>query len=101
MKSIPVLCLSLLTSLLVAAPALAQGGDQARTPPTPEQRAARFTAADTNKDNTLSKAEFTASLPERQQARVEMIWSNIDANKDGKLSKDEFLAMPAGRRQRQ
>jgi|688.fasta_scaffold774435_2 hypothetical protein len=90
--------LSLAIILSATAPALAQGAGQGRTPPTPEQRAARFAAADTNADSALSKAEFTAFLPERQKARVDAIWSNLDANADGKLSKEEFLAMPARRR---
>lgn len=80
---------------LASGVALAQppAGANGRTPPTPEQRAARFAKADANKDGSLSKAEFALALPERQRERVDVIWPVADANADGKLSKDEFLAM--------
>ncbi len=76
-----------------AAPALAQQG----TPPTPEQRAARFDASDANKDGKLDKAEFKAALPPQMADQVDderlaMIFSRRDADGDGFLSKAEFTA---------
>lgn len=71
----------------LAAPAFAQ-------PPqmTPEQREARFVAADTNKDGKLSKEEFTASLPAQFADRADQIFPMRDADKDGSISKAEYLA---------
>ncbi|MDZ4762766.1 MAG: EF-hand domain-containing protein [Alphaproteobacteria bacterium] len=76
-----------LVAAALAAPAFAQ------TPPTPEQRAARFDAADANKDGKLDKAEFAAVLPEQMKANADMIFSMADANADGAATKEEFLAM--------
>lgn len=75
---------------LVALPAVAQppGGMQM----TPEQREARFVAADTNKDNKLSKEEFTASLPAQFADRADMIFPMRDTDGDGSISKAEYAA---------
>jgi Ca2+-binding EF-hand superfamily protein len=86
-----------LTALL-AAPALAQG-------PTPEQREARFNAADKNKDGKLDKAEWLASIPEQMKAnatedQLEQMWSaRIDADGDGFITKEQYLALRMGRPQ--
>ncbi len=76
---------------LIAAPALAQ------TPMTPEQREARFVAADTNKDNKLDKAEWVAVLPEQAKDMADQIWSSrVDADGDGFITKEQFLALRMG-----
>ncbi len=67
------------------------------TPPTPEQREARFVAADANKDNKLDKAEFVSSLPERAQAMADQMWSSrVDQDGDGFVTKEQFLALRMG-----
>lgn len=73
----------------MAAPALAQQG----TPPTPEQREARFVTADANKDGKLTKEEFTSTLPEQARGNADMIWGRIDADGDGTVTKEQFLAV--------
>ena len=77
----------------VTAPALAQQGG----PPTPEQREARFVAADTNKDGKLSKDELTAMLPDQMKDRADMMFTRMDVNADGSVTKEEFMTM-RGRR---
>lgn len=83
----------------VAGPALAQGG-----PMTPEQREARFTAGDTNKDGKLDKKEWLASIPEQMKAnatadQLEQMWSTrLDADGDGFVTKEQFLALRMGPR---
>ncbi len=72
---------------MMAAPAFAQPPQQ-----TPEQREARFVAADANKDGKLDKAEFAASLPAQFADRAEQVFPMRDADKDGSISKAEFLA---------
>jgi hypothetical protein len=80
---------------LIAAPAFAQPGGGMQM--TPEQREARFVAADTNKDNKLDKAEWTAVLPERAKAMADQIWSaRVDADGDGFITKEQFLALRMG-----
>jgi hypothetical protein len=76
-----------------AAPALAQ-----QTPPTPEERAARFDAADKNKDGKLDKAEWTTTLPEQAQAMADQIWTRVDADGDGTVTKEQYLALRMGPR---
>ncbi len=78
----------------LAAPAFAQP-----TPPTPEERAARFAAADKNNDGKLDKAEFVASLPEQAQAMADQIWSaRVDTDGDGFVTKEQYLALRMGPR---
>ncbi len=75
---------------MIAGPALAQ-------PPTPEERAARFEAADKNKDGKLDKAEFVASLPEAAQAMADQIWSaRVDTDGDGFVTREQFMALRMG-----
>ncbi len=77
---------------LVAAPAMAQP-----TPMTPEQREARFVAADTNKDNKLDKTEWVAVLPDQAKDMADQIWSSrVDADGDGFITKEQFLALRMG-----
>lgn len=77
---------------LIAAPAMAQP-----TPMTPEQREARFVAADTNKDNKLDKAEWTSVLPEQAREMADQIWSSrVDGDGDGFITKEQFLALRMG-----
>lgn len=76
----------------MASPAFAQ-----RTPPTPEEQAARFDKADANKDGKLSMAEFKASIPAEMaanmdDARLKTIFDRRDADHDGFISKAEFTA---------
>jgi Ca2+-binding EF-hand superfamily protein len=75
----------------LAAPAFAQ-----RPQPTPEERAAAFDKADTNKDGKLDMAEFKASLGDRaaqiDDDRLKSIFDRRDADKDGTLSKAEYTA---------
>lgn len=88
----PVRILALTLMAAASLPALAQQPPQ----PTPEERAARFDAADKNKDGKLDKAEWTTTLPERAASRADQIWtSRIDPDGDGFVSKEQFLAMPA------
>lgn len=80
--------------LLLAAPAFAQP-----TPPTPEERAARFEKADVNKDGKLDKVEFVSSLPEQARAMADQIWSaRVDTDGDGFVTKEQFLALRMGPR---
>ena len=80
--------------LLLAAPAFAQP-----TPPTPEERAARFEKADANKDGKLDKAEFVSVLPEQARGMADQIWSaRVDTDGDGFVTKEQFLALRMGPR---
>lgn len=74
--------------MIIAAPALAQQGPGAQSP---EQRAERFEAADTNKDGKLDKAEFVASLPERAQSFGDQVWERIDADGDGEVTREQYV----------
>ena len=79
-------------SALITAPAFAQPA-----PMTPEQREARFVAADANKDGKLDKAEWTSVLPEQARAMADDIWaSRVDADGDGFITKEQFLALRMG-----
>lgn len=83
-----------MVAVFAAGSAMAQPGG---TPPTPEQREARFVAADANKDNKLDKAEFVSSLPERAQAMADQLWSSrVDQDGDGFVTKEQFLALRMG-----
>ena len=85
-----------LVAVLAAGSAMAQPGG---TPPTPEQREARFVAADANKDGKLDKAEFVTSLPEQAQAMADQIWSaRVDSDGDGFVTKEQYLALRMGPR---
>jgi hypothetical protein len=75
-------------TVALAAPALAQGAPQ-----TPEQRAARFDAGDADKNGKLTKAEFTASLPEQAKGMADQIWARFDPNGKGEVTKEEYLAV--------
>lgn len=78
---------------LLAAPAFAQ------TPQTPEEREARFNAADANKDGKLDKVEFISSLPAQAQAMADQIWSSrVDADGDGFVTREQFMALRMGPR---
>ena len=89
----PVIVLLTLGAALVA-PAFAQP-----PPQTPEQRAARFEAADKNHDGKLDKAEFISSLPAEAQAMADQFWSSrVDADGDGFVTKEQFLSLRAGPR---
>ncbi|MBS0483442.1 MAG: EF-hand domain-containing protein [Proteobacteria bacterium] len=78
---------------LLAAPAFAQ------PPQTPEEREARFNAADANKDGKLDKAEFISSLPAQAQAMADQIWSSrVDADGDGYVTKEQYMALRMGPR---
>lgn len=85
---------SLALAAALVAPAFAQP-----TPQTPEQRAARFEAADKNHDGKLDKAEFISSLPAEAQAMADQIWSSrVDADGDGFVTKEQFVSLRAGPR---
>jgi Ca2+-binding EF-hand superfamily protein len=77
----------------ITAPSFAQ-----QTPPTPEERAARFDAADKNKDGKLDKAEWITTLPEQAQAMADQIWGRVDADGDGSVTKEQYLALRMGPR---
>lgn len=79
----------------LAAAALAQQPPR----PTPAERGADFDKADTNKDGFLTKAEWTATLPESVRPRVDAVWSRMDPDNTGKVSRAAFVAFngaPAG-----
>ena len=85
---------SLALAAALVAPAFAQP-----TPPTPEERAARFDAGDKNKDGKLDKAEFISTLPEQAQAMADQIWSaRVDTDGDGFVTKEQYLALRMGPR---
>jgi hypothetical protein len=85
---------------LVATPALAQQGGGM----TPEQREARFVAADKNADGKLDKTEWKGSIPEQMKAnasddQLEQMWSTrLDADGDGFVTKEQYLALRMGPR---
>lgn len=58
------------------------------------RRDADFAAADANKDGTVSPAEMKAyherKIEERKAEMEKRQFDRLDANKDGKISKDEF-----------
>jgi hypothetical protein len=77
-------------------PSVAAAPQEQRTPPTPEQRAARFDRADANKDGKLTKAEFTATLPARAADRADKMWSRLNPTGKDSMTKAEYLAAPMG-----
>ena len=54
---------------------------------------AEFTALDTDKNGSISKAEFSGSknAAGKGQAAADALFKEIDTNKDGKLSRQEYL----------
>ena len=79
-------------AVVIAAPAFAQPPQQ-----TPEERAAAFDKADTNKDGKLDLAEWKATIPEQMRGQVsddqlKTFFDRRDTDKDGSLSKAEFTA---------
>jgi hypothetical protein len=85
--------LAVLVAVALAAPAFAQ-----QTPLTPEERAARFDAADKNKDGKLDKVEWTTTLPEQAQAMADQLWGRVDADGDGSVTKEQYLTLRMGPR---
>lgn len=83
----------LAAAAFLATPAMAQQGGQRMTP---EEREARFVAADTNKDGKLSREEWIAQLPEQAKDRADMIWARLDADGDGFVTKEQFVALRMG-----
>lgn len=89
--------MTILAGLTLAAAVTGQALAQGPGPMTPEQREARFTAGDTNKDGKLDKAEWTAILPERAKAMADQIWaSRVDPDGDGFITKEQFMALRMG-----
>lgn len=87
------LAVAVATLVALAAPALAQQG----TPPSPEERAKRFDAADANKDGKLDFAEFKKSIPpemaaQADDARLQTMFGRRDADSDKFITKAEFTA---------
>jgi Ca2+-binding EF-hand superfamily protein len=89
----------------MAGSAFAQPPAGGATPPTPEQQAAAFKAADKNGDGKLDAAEFKAMTMARMGDRaaqmtddqMKMIFDRRDTDKDGFISAAENAA-PMGRR---
>jgi hypothetical protein len=77
---------------LMAAPALAQQGP----PGGGRDPKARFEAADADKDGKLTKAEWTASIPEQFRANINVDerWTAMDADKNGTVSLEEMTNAP-------
>ncbi|MEZ5938054.1 MAG: EF-hand domain-containing protein [Hyphomonadaceae bacterium] len=100
MKITAKLGLALAAIAVCATPALAQQGPGRMTP---EQRAERFEASDTNKDGKLDKAEWLTAMPAQMkermgEERIEQMWSmRLDSDGDGFVTKDEFVNMQMGR----
>lgn len=84
---------SAVCAILLATSAGGAAMAQGPGPQSPEQRAERFEAADTNDDGQLDKAEFVASLPERAQDLADQIWERIDEDGDGAVTKEQFVNM--------
>lgn len=64
---------------------------------TAEQKSieADFKKLDTNKDNSLSLAEFKAAAPAlRPRQTADQMLAEIDSNKDGKVTSAEYRAAP-------
>ena len=60
-------------------------------PPSPEQRAALFTAADKNSDGRLDKSEWLATLPDAMKSQANVIWPRVDKAGLGFVSKEAFV----------
>lgn len=61
--------------------------------------AARFDAADVNRDNFLSTDERQDQRRLRREKRQDRRFAKADANNDGQISKDEFDSLKAARRE--
>lgn len=82
-----------LAASVMSAPVFAQGAGARMTP---EEREARFVAADTDKDGKLTKAEWMAQLPEQAKSRADQLWARLDADGDGSVTKEQFVALRMG-----
>ncbi len=89
--------MTILAGITLAAGIAGQAVAQGPGAMTPEQREARFAAADKNADKKLDKAEWLSVLPEEAKAMADQIWeSRVDADGDGFITKDQFLALRMG-----
>lgn len=59
-----------------------------------EQRTARLTAADANRDGTVTAEEMRAAMQAHRAERVAARFDRLDADKNGQISRDEFSARP-------
>jgi hypothetical protein len=85
----------------LAAPALAQQGPGGGMRRSPEELAAAFDKADANKDGSLDKVEFKATIPAEMAAQVDdtrlaTMFERRDGDKDGKVTKAEYTAPRQG-----
>lgn len=104
------IAISLLSTLLLAGAALADGRDDGHPgrrggegfekmdanrdgkltlQEAKDAAAQRFSRLDTNKDGVVTKEEAAAVQQKRQAERAEKHFAHLDTNKDGKLSKEE------------
>ena len=59
-----------------------------------ERRVSRLTAADTNRDGTVTVEERRAARQAQHAARAAARFDRLDADKNGALSREEFSARP-------
>ena len=59
-----------------------------------EARIARLTAADANRDGTVTAEERRAAMQARRAEHVAARFDRLDADKNGQISRDEFSARP-------
>lgn len=59
-----------------------------------QQRTARLTAADANRDGTVTAEEMRAAMQAHRAERVAARFDRLDADKNGQISRDEFSARP-------
>lgn len=60
-------------------------------------RVARLTAADADRDGTVTREERQAQSRARHHQRAEARFDRLDADSDGRLSREEFTAVRAAR----